>query len=517
MNSKFVDGVRSPASGIDRREFVQGAAASAAMLALGSRTASAFAAGPDDKDAVVAQITAQHDATVKKLQDWIALPSIAAENRNYPQGPEYMAQLARDAGFAQVQLIPTKGKAGVFGTMDNGAKEWLAIYMMYDVKQYDPSEWSSPPLEARLVDKPGIGKIMVGRGATNSKGPQMACLAAFHAFKAAGKRPPVNIVLICEGEEEIASPNFREVVFNPQVEAALRKCLGIIIPLGNQGLDGSVTINLGAKGTAELELVSSGETWGRGPTKDVHSSNFANIDSPAWHLVQALNSLMKADGHTPAVEGFFDKVAPLSARQKQILEQAIPKRNEAGLMKSMGITHWFKDESFHDAQVRLVTQPTINIQGLVGGYTGPGGKTILPHRLTAKIEMRLVPDMTRDGTVALLKAHLKKHGFGDIEVNVSGGYDPTQTDPDAKLVKAQVAAYRKAGIDPLIWPRLAGSWPGVTFTGAPLKMAAGLYGLGHGDGAHAPDEYWLVESANPRVAGMDGAVKSFVELFYSLA
>ena len=131
--------------------------------------------------------------------------------------------------------------------------------------------------------------------------------------------------------------------------------------------------------------------------------------------------------------------------------------------------------------------------------------------------MRLVPDMTRDGTVALLKAHLKKHGFGDIEVNVSGGYDPTQTDPDAKLVKAQVAAYRKAGIDPLIWPRLAGSWPGVTFTGAPLKMAAGIYGLGHGDGAHAPDEYWLVESANPKVAGMDGAVKSFVELFYSLA
>jgi acetylornithine deacetylase/succinyl-diaminopimelate desuccinylase-like protein len=135
----------------------------------------------------------------------------------------------------------------------------------------------------------------------------------------------------------------------------------------------------------------------------------------------------------------------------------------------------------------------------------------------AKIDMRLVPDMTAKGTLELLKAHLAKHGFGDIEVNMSGGYDPTQTDPDAKLVKAMVATYKKGGVDPLLWPRLAGSWPGVTFTGAPLNLAAGQFGLGHGDGAHAPDEFWLIESSNPKVAGMDGAVKSFVELFYAIA
>jgi acetylornithine deacetylase/succinyl-diaminopimelate desuccinylase-like protein len=154
---------------------------------------------------------------------------------------------------------------------------------MYDVKQFDPSEWSSPPLEARIVDKPGLGKIVVGRGATNTKGPQVACLAALHAFKAAGKKLPVNIVLVCEGEEEIGSPNFSQVVFKPEVEAALKKCVGIVIPLGNQDLVGSVTINLGAKGIVELELVSTGEKWGRGPKKDVHSSLEAHIDSPVWH------------------------------------------------------------------------------------------------------------------------------------------------------------------------------------------------------------------------------------------
>lgn len=167
--------------------------------------------------------------------------------------------------------------------------------------------------------------------------------------------------------------------------------------------------------------------------------------------------------------------------------------------------------------MRLVSQPTINIEGLVGGYTGPGGKTILPHRAIAKFDMRLVPDMTARGTLALLKAHLAKHGFGDIEVNMTGGYDPTETAPDSKLIRAQIAAYRTAGIEPLLWPRLAGSWPGVTFSGAPLKLAAGQFGLGLGAGAHAPNEYWLIESANPKVAGMDGAVKSYVEFFYACA
>ena len=503
-------------SGSTRREFLSTAAASAAALAF-VRFPGLPALLTDDKANVLAQITTQHDQTLALLREWIALPSIAAENLNYPQGPEHMAKLARDAGFQHVELIPTAGKGGVFATLDAGAPTWLAIYMMYDVKQYDPSEWSSPPLEGRIVDRPGVGKVLVGRGATNSKGPQMACLAALRAFKTANVKLPVNLVLIAEGEEEIGSPNFRQIVFKPAVEAALKKCIGIVIPLGNQDLDGSVQVNLGAKGIIEAELVSSGEKWGRGPRQDVHSSLAAQVDSPAWHLVQALNTLVKADGHTPAVAGFFDKVRPLTAAQRRILEAAIAKRNEAATKKQLGVERWINDESWHDSLVRLVSQPTINIEGLVGGYTGPGGKTILPHKAVAKIDVRLVPDMTAAGTLALIKSHLKKHGFGDIEVNMTGGYDPTETPADSKLVQAMMATYRGAGIDPLLWPRLAGSWPGATFTAAPLKLPAGQFGLGHGGGAHAPNEYWIVDSANPKVAGMDGAAKSFVELFYAIA
>jgi acetylornithine deacetylase/succinyl-diaminopimelate desuccinylase-like protein len=498
---------------VTRRDFLHTSIAGAAAVAL---TGSDTLLAQSDQSAVVAEIAKQHDATVQRLRDWIAIPSIAAENLGYPQGAEYMAKLARDAGFTRVDVIPTKGKPGVFATLDNGAPTTLAIYFMYDVKQYDPKEWSSPPLEGRIVDRPGVGKIMIGRGTTNTKGPQIACLAALHAFKAANRKLPINIVLVCEGEEEIGSPNFREIVFKPEVEAALRKSVGVIIPLGNQSLDGSVEVNLGAKGVVELELVSTGEKWGRGPTADIHSSLAAQVDSPVWRLVQALNTLVKADGHTPAVEGFFEGIRPLTPQLREILETAIPKRNEAATKKALGVQRWIADESWHDSLVRLVTQPTINIEGLVGGYTGPGGKTILPNRAVAKIDMRLVPGMTAQGTLAKLKAHLTKQGFGDIEVNMSGGYDPTETPPGSRLVEAMVRTYTKQGVDPLLWPRLAGSWPGVTFTGEPLKLPAGIFGMGHGAGAHAPDEYYLIESANPKVAGIDGAVKSYVELLYTL-
>jgi acetylornithine deacetylase/succinyl-diaminopimelate desuccinylase-like protein len=498
---------------VTRRDFLQTSAAGAAALALGG-THSLFAA--PGQEAVVAEIARQHEATVKMLRDWIALPSIAAEDLNYPEGAEYMARLAREAGFGRVDIIKTAGKPGVFATLDAGAATTLGIYFMYDVKQFDPSEWSSPPLEGHIVDRPGVGKVMVGRGATNTKGPQMACLAALRAFKATGTKLPVNLVLVAEGEEEIGSPNFGEIVFKPDVEAALRKSIGVIIPLGNQDLDGSVQVSLGAKGIIELELVSSGQKWGRGPTKDIHSSLAAKVDSPAWHLVQALHTLVKPDGHTPAVPGMFDKIRPLSPQLKEILEAAIPRRDEAATKKALGVSRWIDDANWHDALVRLVTQPTINIEGIVGGYTGPGGKTILPHRALAKLDVRLVPDMTAKDTLALIRKHLADRGFGDIEVTMTGGYDPTETPADSRLVKAMVAAYQKSGVEPLLWPRMAGSWPGVTFTGAPLKLPAGQFGLGHGGGAHAPDEYWIVEPANPKVAGMDGAARSFVELFYTL-
>jgi acetylornithine deacetylase/succinyl-diaminopimelate desuccinylase-like protein len=503
---------------LNRREFVQGTMSSLALAAAPAAVlAAASGRGGADKSAVLAQIPKMHDENLKRLQEWIALPSIAAENRNFPQGPEYMAKLAQDAGFTGVKLIPTSGKSGVFGKIDAGARTTMAIYFMYDVKQFVPEEWSSPPLEARLVQKAGLGTVCMGRGAVNQKGPENSFLSALMAFKAAGKKLPVNLVLVCEGEEEIASPHFHEVIAAPEVMAELKRCVGVFMPEAAQDRDGGVEVSCGAKGVVELELISSGEKWGRGPAKDVHSSLEAQVDSPTWHLVQALNTLVETDGHTPAVEGFFDLAKPLTAAQEQMIKDHAAKTAESTVKQAFGVQHWVHDKNWVDSLMLLESRPTINIEGLVAGYTGPGGKTVLPHKAVAKIDMRLVPDMTAADTLAKLKAHLAKHGFADIEVNMSGGYDPTQTDPASKLIQTQLATYRQLGVDPQLWPRSAGSWPGYVFTDPPLKLPAGHFGLGHGTGAHAPDEYYLIESSNPKVQGMDGAIASFVEYLYAMA
>jgi len=475
-----------------------------------------FAATREDLTPIYNEIQKRHDEAVQRLQQWIKLPSIAAENRNMNEGVELMMKMAREAGFQKVNRINTDGHPGVFATLDEGAQRTVGLYFMYDVKQFDPSEWTSPPLDAAIIDKPGFGKVVVGRGAVNQKGPESAFLAALNAIHGAGRKLPVNLVLVAEGEEEIGSPHFQQIVSRPEINAALKKCIGVFMPSAEQDPDGSLTVSLGSKGVVELELISSGEKWGRGPKKDVHSSLRAILDSPSFHLVQALATLVTPEGD-PAIEGFADKAIGPSAEQKEMLDVAVTKVDEATYKKMLSADRWAHDEPWRQTLERLLFRPTVNIEGLVGGYTGPGGKTVLPHKAVAKLDLRLVPNMTFNGAVAALKAHLAKHGFADIEVKPSGGYDPTQTSSKAALIQAQMEVYQQAGLHPILWPRNAGSYPGYVFTGEPLHLAAGHFGLGHGSGAHAPDEYYVIESTNPNFVSYDRAVRSFVDYLYRLA
>src|SRR6266851_9747795 len=498
-------------SPLSRREFLGASAATAATLAFPQ-----FLRSADRLDPIQAEIIKRHGEGVARLQEWVRQPSIAAENRGMAEGCELMMRFAREAGFQLVTRIPTDGQPGIFATLDAGAPRTVGLYFMYDVKQVDPAEWSSPPWEAALVDKPGFGKVLMGRGAVNQKGPEAAFLAALHAIHGAGQKCPVNLVLVAEGEEEIGSPHFRHVVRRPEVSAALKRCTGVFMPSASQDPDGTVTVSLGAKGVVELELIASGEKWGRGPKKDVHSSNRARLDSPSFHLVQALATLVNADGD-PAIDGFAAAAKPPDAAQKAMLDAYAARVAEATAKRSLSAERWAHGETWRASLERFFFTPTVNIEGLVAGYTGPGGKTVLPHRAVAKLDLRLVPDMTYDGAVAALKAHLAKRGFGDIEVNPSGGYDPTSTAADAPIIKAMVAVLKRGGIDPVVLPRLAGSYPGYVFTNPPIGLAAGHYGLGHGSGAHAPDEYFVIEPSNPKVSSWDGAVASHVAYLYELA
>jgi len=317
----------SDSDSLDRRTFLRTSSMAAVAGATALSWPHTLRAAAGDLDAIAAEITKRHDESVKRLQTWIRQPSIADENRGMSEGCELTMNMLREAGFGQVTKVPTDGQPGIFATYDAGAARTVGLYFMYDVKQADPAEWSSPPFDAALVDKPGLGKSLVGRGAVNQKGPEATFLAALHAIRGAGKKPPVNFVFVAEGEEEIGSPHFPQVVNRPEVQAALKKCTGVFRPFAAQGPGGDVTMFLGAKGVVELELTSSGEKWGRGPKKDIHSSNKARVDSPAWHLVEALATLVSADGNDPVIENFAAKARPLSSSEKQMIAEAARRFN----------------------------------------------------------------------------------------------------------------------------------------------------------------------------------------------
>jgi acetylornithine deacetylase/succinyl-diaminopimelate desuccinylase-like protein len=498
---------------MNRRTLIKGALASAAALS----AADAFASVPSrDLKSLQRAVDAGFDDAIRRIQDWIKLPTIAAEKLNIEEGADYMARLASEAGFSKVRKVPTGGSPAVFGVLDAGAKRTIGLYFMYDVKQYDASEWTSPPLEAQLFDHE-LGRALRGRGAINHKGPEGTFLAMLHAFKAAGVKLPVNLVLLAEGEEEIGSPNFHNALNDAEVVAAMQRADAVFMPTNLQEPGGNASICLGAKGIIECELIASGERWGRGPARDTHSGGKAYIDSPVWHLVEALNTLVSDGGNTPAIDGWFEHVRPLTPRELELIAEEARTSSEAEAKEATGVKRWIDDMSWQKAIEKGAAQPTVNIEGIYGGYTGVGGKTILPARATAKLDMRLVPNMTAKDCMAKLSAHLQKRGFGDIEVKFGGAYDPTETPETSGLIRAERATLKRLGITHSVLPRIAGSYPGYIFTGDPLRKPFNQFGIGTGGRAHAPDEYYLIESNTPKVAGLREVQLGWVEFLYELA
>jgi len=471
----------------------------------------------DTRTLLGSAIAADHDQALSRLREWIALPSINAEKLNRQEGAELMQRMLLDAGFDTARIIPTDGAPGVFASLDAGAPTTLAVYFMYDVKQFIAEEWSKPPLEGQLVERDDGKTVLIGRGAINQKGPESTFLTAIRAFKATGTPLPVNIVLVAEGEEETGSEHFGQITGDPEVAKALSSSVGVILPVAWQGDDGSVEISLGAKGVAEVQLVADGARSGRGPGMEIHSMNAARVESPAWRLIKALDTLVADDGYTPAIDGWMDGVRPLSDEELALIDAGIRPGAEEASKKSLKVQGWIGGEDFRTSLARLASQPTVNIQGLVSGYTGPGGKTSMPSRAEAKIDFRLVPDMRADEVVAKLRAHLDKRGFNDIEIVTGGIYGPTETPREAAIVGALATALAGADLPHNLNPRLAGSWPGYRFTDPPVSLPAVFVGIGQGGQMHAPDEWYLIDAKDPKLAGIDRQALFYAEFLYALA
>jgi acetylornithine deacetylase/succinyl-diaminopimelate desuccinylase-like protein len=387
---------------------------------------------------------------------------------------------------------------------------------MYDVQPVNPGEWTTPPFEARLVPSPAWGqgaRIIRGRGAQNQKGPQRAFLNAVESIRAVSGRLPVNLMFICEGEEEMGSPNLPAVV--AKYRERLATAHGVLFPTTNLGRDGRAGFALGNKGIVYMELETHGGPHGGPKAAEIHSSLKAAVDSPVWRLVQALASMTDDSGNRVRVEGFGSSIRKPTARELEVFETFLADYDEAAAKRAAGIDRFADGASKREALRRLWFEPSLNIDGIWGGYTGPGTKTILPHKANAKIDFRLVPDQRASDVAALVRAHLDKHGFTDVKVNFWNGYDPSQSDPDSSLVRAALDVCRSHGVPTQTSLRMAGSAPHYLFT-RDLNLPLISFGLGHGGGAHSKDEFLVVHAPLP-ARGLAFMEKAFVDLLYRFA
>ena len=338
-----------------------------------------------------------------------------------------MKKLALDAGFQKAEVIPTKGHPAVFATLDAGAKETLALYFMYDVKQaVDGVELAA--WDGKLVERPGLGKILdrprrdepegaagrVPRRAARDprRRPQTSRQPRPHRGRRGGGRlaelPGIVMTPACARRSGRASASSCRAASRSWTAASWSRSA--------------------RRATSKSTSSRAAKNGAAGRQRDIHSSLAARLDQPAWRLVQALNTLVTPTGE-PAVEGFFEHVLPVSAEQKAMIDTLAARLSEQAMKEAIGVKVWARDANWRQSIEDYISRPTLTIEGLVGGYSGPGGKTILPTKMTAKLDMRLVPDMTPEEVMAKLRAHLDKHGYRDIEIVKNGGVNYTSSTP----------------------------------------------------------------------------------------
>lgn len=478
--------------------------------------AAALGAYAGDHPEIYAWIDAHRDDHLAALQRWLRQPSISAQSHGIAEMAELLRGDLLALGFSEAALVPTDGHPGVWGYYDAGAERTLVVYLMYDVQPVNPEDWQSPPFEAALVDHP-LGKALMARGATNQKGPERAFFNALEAVLAVTGTLPVNLMVAAEGEEELGSPHYPQII--DAYEERLRTADGVFFPFNAQGADGKVGMFLGVKGIVYFELEAHGGAWG-GPTRsEIHGSLKAVVDSPVLRLVQAIASLTSRDGNTILVPGYYDAIrGPNDEESRLINAQLVDWETQEALFKeALGVERLSGGVTGKEALLRYLYSTTLNVDGIWAGYTGEGVKTILPHVATAKMDSRLAPDQDPDAALAMIRAHLDANGFEDVAIRKLSGYPPAQTSLSAPLVEAAIRVYNKHGRTPDVSPRIGGSAPYYVFTDRlGLPLVAG--GLGNGDGAHGPNEYMLVEpAADSPIAGLPEIEKFYVDLLYALA
>jgi acetylornithine deacetylase/succinyl-diaminopimelate desuccinylase-like protein len=488
----------------------------------------------EDLKKVFAYIDEHIDDHVESLQKWIRQPSISNSGEGIPESAEMVKGFFEQLGCQESRVYDVgitewgaPGNPVVYARCDEGAPRTVAIYWQYDTMPItQPDAWSSPPFEARIVEQPPYKKVLIGRGAVNSKGPEMAQFNALMSIKAVTGKLPVNVVFIAEGDEERMDVGVRKFVKDhPDLLQGIDALIG---EAGTQAPSGSAGVGGGSEGCVYFELTTSGKSWGRGPVQsDIHGSNKRAVDSPAWRHMKMLASLVSDDGNTPLVKGFMDGAEPLSPQELEQLKTAAAKTDLKVAAENLGVARFIADDPL--TMLKMSRYGTsLNLDGIWGGnmYAGGAG-AILPNKITSKHNIRYIPKMNGMQIVKRIREQLDRNGYKDVEMKVIGDVPWSKMSYDTDIARAMTQAYEQFNIPhgpPANYPSiLGGYWPAYLFSNqdtgekvAPVSMPIGMGGAGHGGNAHAANEYLVIEGAG-KVYGMAGAEKVHAAIFYNFA
>lgn len=431
---------------------------------------------------------------IQWLQALCQQPSVAAQNRGMVETAEMVRNYLQEYTGAHAEQLETSGFPVVYGEINSGKERTLSFYNHYDVQPEDPVElWHSDPFGAEIRD----GK-MFARGVADNKGNLVARIAAVHAYQQVYGELPINIKFIVEGEEEIGSVHLGE--FKEKYPEKLQAD-GCIWEFGYKNPDGRLQVSLGVKGMRYVELRV------KGANIDLHSANASVIENPAWRLVWALQSIKNQDEEV-LIEGFYDKVLKPDESEMKMLEEMV--YEEEATLKRLGLDSFVLNLSGIPLKERLIFQPTCTICGFESGYTGEGAKTVLPSEAKAKIDFRLVPNQDPEEILQLLRKHLDKHGFQDIEIIPYSGEHPAKTDLQDPLVQTVIQNVEKVyGRPPTINRMSPGTGP-MYILCQELGIPAVSLGVGNDSSQnHAPNENIKIEDYIDGIKMMSTIVHEF--------
>jgi len=424
-------------------------------------------------------LEAHMDQSIAELSRLCAQPSVSAQNWGLVECADLVSQMLSMRGF-QVTVMPTDGAPVVFAERKGRSDKTLLIYNHYDVQPPEPLElWESPPFEPTLRD----GKLFA-RGVSDDKGHITSRLHAIDALLDAEGELPCNIKFIIEGEEETSSVHLHGFVEDNQELLAANACLWEFGGVDHRGVPIQY---LGLRGICYVELSVEGNKV------DTHSGLAGSIfPNAAWRLVWALSTLKGPDERI-RLPGHYDDIVPPSQRDRELMA-ALPDVADE-YKERYGVPYFLKGLTGGlELKLAEVFEPTCTICGLTSGYQGPGSKTVMPARASAKVDFRLVPNQHPLKVLAALRQHLDAEGFSDVQITFLGGEPAARTDPDDPFVKLTVdTAEPVYGNKMMLVPITGGSGPNYPFIKF-LKLPIVTAGCGYpGSLAHAPNENMRID------------------------